>query len=674
MQVNIIQNYPLNLLTDIPDFKILNKKDNWNPNQIPSFSDSVFFTSGISPNISHEDVFVTNVTIDECTLSNYVNLTASNHILINSMYSRLDMYENSITMANSLGNKGYITMINATIMSTKIRNDGSISPIIKPLYSYANFIENEFTFGPASLFNLPIRSTINLINSNCTTSDKSTIYNEGSTIMINSEVKTFNTTIILIEQKSQLLIQRNLELSDNSSIRSINSTIIVSGNLSFRLSSNITIFRRSEFYILGQVHFEPLSLFSSSVSKIFITGTLQTNGIFDDLLGSIFVNGTFDFNNSGHFENSQITVNGKMNVFGFFDGKDSFINVIGNLIAHNDSTIYCRNCEIVVLNGIFYVSQLGQFIISRTSFVNSKGIYIAMGDTFVQEGSTFVNKASMTLNSNVFLTDNTTLSDKVSINNHGELSMNGANKQSINVPIVNNGTIIISNNEIFMYKYNQTKGSFILNGSSIISHSPIDIFGGNMNGNGTINGGIFNNGSIGSNQVNQFSIHGVYNQGSNGILTMTINSLDSFSQLNISSEANLGGTLIIRINQDLLNQATDNNEDINFNILNFEKQSGSFSNIQFKYFNPTTQQDVPEPATKNECREIKSRSSSRSVYVLISNNCNDDKKLAKGAIAGIVIGCAVAVALVGVIFHFREKIFRFSKKEKVSNKMKSLEN
>ncbi|KAF2069745.1 hypothetical protein CYY_008936 [Polysphondylium violaceum] len=701
-----------------------NEAGNWDLNQIPSFFDSVFFINQ-DAYIYFEDVMVTNVTITNCFLSNYVYLSASNHISIEDIHSWFLMHDDAITVAKTIENKGYISMSGAFIMYSKIRNHKFIRAGIEKKNTTIYFTETEFTLEEGSVLISFNGSTIYLSNSKTTANngliqaldystflvqqgtfdaygestfhietsrlylndsqiylyDNSVIFNtDTATTFLIGQLKTYNTSSIVLQDKSKLLIQGDLELNDYSFITSLNSTVILSGNLSNRFSSNVAISDHSEFYVFGYAHFEPQSTFNSTFSSVLITGALNMNGNYYDHYSSIFVDGIFDFNKYGHFDNSEIIVDGKMNVIGHLEGNNTFIGVLGNLVAQKDSIIDCTGCVIVVMNGNFYVSSAAQLKLINSSFVNSNGSYIAMGDTFIQEGSTFVNKASMTLDSNVFQTDNTTLSDKVFIDNHGDLTMNGANKQSINVPIVNNGTIKTSNNEIFMYKYTQTNGSFILNGGSVSSSDPIDIIGGNMNGNGTINGGISNKGSVGSNQVNQFSINGVYSQGSNGSLTMTINSLDSFSQLNISSEANLGGTLIIRINQDLLNQATDQNENTTINILNFEKQSGSFSNIQFKYFNPTTQQDVPEPTTKNECQEIKSGSSSRSFSVLISNNCNDvivgggSKKLAKGAIAGIVVSCVVAAALVGVILHYRERLsrFLFLKKQNVSNRMRSL--
>jgi len=695
---------------------------NWDPVGIPSENDNVFFDQTDSPAFSIYDVYVNNMTISNgnefliyndkyCIVKEYLGILSSNSIL--------SLAPNSGVVAPNIENRGVISSSSGFIQNSNVTNYRVIRTGIDSTDSVLYILESVINIEPQAIlasfnhssififssnttlrdgyiwaennstvlvqkgiFNVYGTSYVAVINSKLYLNDSQIIMNDNSYIsttdnglsLLIGKLKSYNTSNIWLDTQSRLFIQGELELNDKSYLHSKNSTINVNGILTNKDSSFVNVYDHSEFYVFGYAHFEPNSYFTSANSHVLITGRLNMNGNFFDNSGTLFVDGIFDFNKYGFFNNSQLIVNGNMHIFGHLEGVNSLIGVVGNLTAHPNSNIDCTECIIIVMNGNFYVSSSANLKLINSSLVNSNGTYISFGDTYIQEGSTFVNKASMVLDSNVYLSDNQTLSDLVFIDNQGLLTINGQ-KQNINVPLYNNGTIKTAKNDIFMYKYTQTDGQFMMNGGSITYKETMDLLGGLLNGNGTINGAVSNKGSIFSDdkQVNQLSINGAYTQSSNGSLTMTINSLESFSQLNISNDANLGGTLIIRISTDLINQA--NGTEIN--LVNFQNKTGSFSSVQFNYFNPTTQQDAPPPS--NECKQVSSGSNSRSFSVLITDNCNNvnvgsGKKLAGGAIAGIVIGCIAAVVIVGVSLHYRQRLSRFLslKKEKVSNRMRTL--
>ena len=166
----------------------------------------------------------------------------------------------------------------------------------------------------------------------------------------------------------------------------------------------------------------------------------------------------------------------------------------------------------------------------------------AMGNQGVLNNSgTFNNHSGGTLGNNVVFNNTGTL------NNSGAIFNNPSGMLANNGSFTNDGTFFNSGTVSGTGTFTQTAGSSQIEGS--LSQSRITIDGGKLYGNGTIIGAVFNNGGAvqgGSKNVpGTLNLSGSFIQGAGGALQELITGPASFSTLNITGLAMLGGSLNI---------------------------------------------------------------------------------------------------------------------------------
>jgi hypothetical protein len=128
--------------------------------------------------------------------------------------------------------------------------------------------------------------------------------------------------------------------------------------------------------------------------------------------------------------------------------------------------------------------------------------------------------------------------------------------------------------------YEQSNGFTVLSGGTLTAASLVDIEGGELDGFGTINGDVRNAAIVnvgGPLSAGILTISGDYTQTAAGDLFVQIGGLNAgldFSQLNVSGQATLDGTLTVT----LVNGFEPNTGD-SFEVLTFRSASGRFATL-----------------------------------------------------------------------------------------------
>ena len=191
------------------------------------------------------------------------------------------------------------------------------------------------------------------------------------------------------------------------------------------------------------------------------------------------------------------------------------------------------------------------------------------------------------------------------LSNEGTLRVNGVQ--------INSGTVYNSG-KIDPTSYIQTGGTTALQGGTLVSPM-VDLEGGSLSGDGTIQGDLVNNALLNPGLVGTpLTIDGNYTQGSNGTLLIDISSLTSFSSIDITGGATLAGTVEFDFQNGFVPGANDS-----FSFLDASSVTGNFSSVDLVGIDcssctaglqgsnfifsldtgstPPTQPSVPEPST-----------------------------------------------------------------------------
>lgn len=122
-------------------------------------------------------------------------------------------------------------------------------------------------------------------------------------------------------------------------------------------------------------------------------------------------------------------------------------------------------------------------------------------------------------------------------------------------------------------------GTLFVNGSIITA---VNVNGGTFGGNATITGDVTNSGGTLSpgTSIGTINITGNYTQGAGGTLVLEINANGTSDLLNITGNANVGGTLLISP------QAGTYSGTTNYNILKAASITGNFTTISFTTTSP----------------------------------------------------------------------------------------
>ncbi|KAM9965543.1 hypothetical protein ACTFIW_005361 [Dictyostelium discoideum] len=624
----------------------------------------------------------------------------------------LNIYQKSNLFLNcnklEINNNGFINVGN----NSKINLNGGL--IMKDKSQiYLNNSNIEINGGDAMLMNQSLFNTMN--NLNLFISGSLQLNDDSQFLLFDNNEMTINGDLILngnsklsVNDKSELSIYGDLKINGDSkfeitgmeSIINIGNDFYSSINSKFLIEkSNFNSWGGVEFN--GEINFNSCD-FSSHKSTIFnsdIVGII-TDSVFKSH-GSLTINNNNNNKSSLRIQNSiiysydDLIINGEFQTnftTVYIEGgntilqNSSYINLNdsifiinkGNLIIHPNSFINLENSKIILDNGI--VKTLGNLYLNNNSTfeINQNGIYNLSSGGIYYTNDTNIKSNNITLKNNgIFNIDNDNVEINISFINNGGGNSNGngnGNGDSNGGSGSGDGSdsitqLNINNHTIYIYEFRNENGSELnLNGGTLSSDNSIQLNGGSIKGNGNINSTIIqNSGEFGSSfSINNFNIIGNFIQSndSSSKIIILIDSLNSFSTINISKLADINGIVIIKINENLLNNSntsssssSSSNEKTILKIVNFgSKSSNSFGNIKFATYD--SKGNEKELSSSSPC--VDARVSSTSFSVLIDvNDCfpNDNKvnSLSIGAIVGIVIACAIIAIVIMSIIHYRER-------------------
>ena len=173
----------------------------------------------------------------------------------------------------------------------------------------------------------------------------------------------------------------------------------------------------------------------------------------------------------------------------------------------------------------------------------------------------------------------------IAIQSGGELDVSGNAYDSSTGTVTNDGTLMVDgtmqtsgtvfdSGKIDPTTYTQSGGTTDLAGGSVISPT-VDLQGGSLTGNGTIQGNLVNDALVNPGLSNTtLTVDGNYTQGQDGTLLIGISSLTDFSSLDITGNATLDGAVEFDFLNGYVPQANDT-----FAFLDATSVTGDFSSF-----------------------------------------------------------------------------------------------
>ncbi|KAM9980793.1 hypothetical protein ACTFIY_003107 [Dictyostelium cf. discoideum] len=650
------------------------------------------------------DAIVTNTNI---TISNFATLFVHN----NSTFS-LD--NSSLTVINN-GYVGIGENTNFYLSYPLIMNDVSLMECIGGaiwITKFDCFLESEMKIFDS---NLTFFDTVNFY-------DFSKVSFFDTRVLVLGNINSYDNVTTIVNGGS-LLLNGDYKLRDSSRflVNGKDTMIFVKGEFT-NLDNSIFYLNQSEFLVFGHASFSSQSYFDSG---LFVVNNIAVwNGWVLGNFTSFVVNGSLVINTSyASMVDSSIVSVGDITINGILTTTNTLLYVDqGNFIVNDNAILQLISSEAKINDGQLKIHPLAYIDIVNSSFTLVSGNVDTLGNVYLDNTSDLSNQnGTYNLYSGIYYTNDTTVKSKnVTVLNDGVFNV-ASNSVEINVAFTNSGNtssiahLNINNNTLFIYDFkNENGGEITLNGGTFSSDNSIQLNGGSIKGSGSFNTSINqSNGQFGSKStVNNFNITGDFiqsnNSNNNSKIIIVIDSLDSFSTLNIGKLADINGIIEIRINQDIfknLNINNNNNLESNlssqggsgsssssnsssasgdgikstsFNLISYNsKTSNSFNNIQFKSYDPKSGSE--SDIDKNSCIQPKSKSGSSSFSVLLEQNedCANGggdgggkSKISGGAIAGIVIGCAVLAIIIISTVHYRERLRLF--KINTSRKIRSM--
>ncbi len=175
----------------------------------------------------------------------------------------------------------------------------------------------------------------------------------------------------------------------------------------------------------------------------------------------------------------------------------------------------------------------------------------------------------------------------INIGSTGTLDVSGGAYDSSTGTVTNDGTLnvdgimqssgtVFNSGKIDPTSYIQSGGTTVLQGGTLISPT-VDVQGGSLGGNGTIQGDLVNDALVSPGFSNiPLTVDGNYTQGPDGTLLIDITSLTDFSSLDITGSATLDGTVEFDFLNGYVPQANDT-----FAFLDAASVTGNFSSYDF---------------------------------------------------------------------------------------------
>ncbi|KAN0003169.1 hypothetical protein ACTFIZ_009338 [Dictyostelium cf. discoideum] len=570
-------------------------------------------------------------------------------------------------------------------------------------------------------FDCYLESEMKMFNSDITFFDSVNFYDFSkvsfidSKVMVLGNINSYDNTTTIVYGGGHLFLNGDYKLRDSSRffVSGVDTVVFVQGVFSNQ-DNAIFYLNQSQFLVFGHASFSSQSYFDSG---LFVVNNIA---IWDGwVLGNytnFVVNGTLVINTSyASMVESRIVSVGDITINGILTTTNTLLYVDqGNFIVKDYAILQLIGSEARIKNGQLKIHPLAYLDIHNSTFTLVGGNVDTLGNVYLDSSSGLSNQnGTYNLYSGIYYTNDTTVkTSNVTVLNDGVFNVFN-NSVEINIAFTNNANgsniaqLNINNNTLFIYDFkNENGGEITLNGGTFSSDNSIQLNGGSIKGSGSFNTSINqSNGQFGSkSNVNNFNITGDFiqsnNLNNNSKIIIVIDSLDSFSTLNIGKLADINGIIEIRINQDILNNLNNNNNNnlesnlssqgssssssssdgginsVSFNLISYNnKTSNSFNNIQFKSYDPKSGSE--SDIDKNSCIQPKSKSGSSSFSVLIEQNQDcvngggvGGSKISGGAIAGIVIGCAVLAIIVISTVHYRERLRLF--KINTSRKIRSM--
>ncbi|EGC40027.1 hypothetical protein DICPUDRAFT_147052 [Dictyostelium purpureum] len=626
-----------------------------------------------------------------------INMFIGSRFEVNDLAS-LSLYNDSITMISNsrivsglkshiaLKGNGIIMMEESSIVNSKGGSfyfDNNVTLTDTAYIRVSNCIINQF--GYMSF----------LVNSSMVLEDKSKLYSEDS-------LWVFDDGCIVVNTSSTAFFKKEVYFADSSYLFVTGGSIVwIQGELFASLESILSAWEGSVIYIQNNATFGSVILESST---LIVENTCFIDGVLFIDHGKIVVNGVFTYNAlAGLFINATVENTGDFDLFGNIMANFTKFEITkGNFNVYDYAFLVLYDSSVKV-DGFIYISNESYIEIERTDFfVSDMGQMESKGNIYLNQETNFNNVGTLNIHSGIYYTKDLSIkTSDVAVSNSG--TFNVKEKININVGFNNKGTLNVNKNELFVYDYSQTNGSIQLSGGSISSDKHFKINGGLVEGSGSINNSVSQtNGVIGSkSKINNIKVNGNLIATESSKMIFVVDSIESFSTLDILDDIDYNGEIEIRFSIDFIqdlqsgklklenktSQLNTNNlqlasssssssssssdDSLKINLINFKsnKNKNGLNNVLFKTYDPKNSND--EAKNYDGCGVSTSKSDKSFSLLFNGNSCGGGSKLKGGIIAAIVISCAVVVVLVALVVHYRERLRFFSKTSKVGTKFKS---
>ncbi|KYQ92467.1 putative transmembrane protein [Tieghemostelium lacteum] len=517
--------------------------------------------------------------------------------------------------------------------------------------------------------------------------DASLSFYENSQFLLDGVFLVYNQGKMLID-KSKFIV-KNLFFLDNNGVVGVTGGSLMNIENAFAVRGNATfILMDSVLSVTSNITFYSTSTFTIANSSVSVNGFFEYNVVGDGLSVVQASNITVS---SGYFSNYGVMAMENTNVFTHsnfsnfallestqsnftveagvfyssksFHGSNSRIQVNNGLVQVESNSIFnCIDCEITILNGYFKQGVNATINLNNTEFTNQQGSVEASGNINLF-GGRIANGGEFTLKADI-----TPLSggETAKVTNTGTFSITGSVTSNIQAPFSNNGKVNVEQSTNFK-ELTQEAGSFKLLKNSKVQSELFVINGGDVSGSGTIKAPTVSvvQGSFGtSNSPDKITVDGDFEHHPESEMVVTLDSEDN-TFINITQNAILNGTLVIRVDESLLNATTTNTTTP---VVQFNSTQGTFKKIQVVTYNKDTGKST---LVADDCK-IKTEKAQTSFAVLLTPNdereqcsgsassestttSSSKKKISNGAIIGIVVGIVGAAGIVCAIYFIKHK-------------------
>jgi len=450
----------------------------------------------------------------------------------------------------------------------------------------------------------------------------STHFNNAGTYEATITAPLYHILDVLFDNTGTVQVDPGLVLSIDDS------TLTMEDGSSEGGGGSLLVAGSTQFNVMGNAAVENVTLLTDA-DTVSGLGTLTITGLFHWDAGTM-ANGHVRFQgpivigansvslNNFTFDNAG-TVTWMGNTAIFLDTASAWNNLAGSLLdARNDATVRLQpaggsqpqfnnagtfrksagtgttSLQQVAFTNTGSIEVLSETMDLLGSFPNFSAGTLAGGSYFVhgtlrfQNADIRTNAASIVLDGpaasirDTAFPSNDALANFTSNTVSGAFTLQGSRTFTTSGDFTNAGTVSIAPSSTLNVggMYQQSAGLTVLAGGTLTATNLVDIEGGELDGSGTINGNVLNAATLnvgGPLAAGILNINGDYTQTAGADLLVQIggpNAGTDFSQLNISGQATLDGTLTVT----LINGFVPNTGD-SFGVLTFGSANGSFATL-----------------------------------------------------------------------------------------------